>query len=78
MCRKSIAFRFYFITFSFCPVSYLTLLRMNHKFPELLFLGRLKKVRFEVGELAAKISGVTDKVRAAHAIWVRLKASGPD
>ena len=39
---------------------------------------RLKKVRFEVGELAAKISGVTDKVRAAHAIWVRLKASGPD
>ena len=40
--------------------------------------GRFKKVRFEVGELAAKISGVTDKVRAAHAIWVRLKASDPD
>ena len=43
-----------------------------------LRIGRFKKVRFEVGELAAKISGVTDRVRAAHAIWVRLKASGPD
>ena len=40
--------------------------------------GRFKKVSFEVGELAAKISGETDDVRGEQAIWVRLEASGPD
>ena len=39
---------------------------------------RFKKVSFEVGEVAAEISGVTDKIRDAQAIWVRLEAGGPD